>query len=197
MTQRAPTKHSSFFCETQISMKSFIAVIVACALSNVAAIPKFVALIPNGDNVAGVAAVGHVNVAGGGPVNKFGEAFDDAGRKWTKDLCQADSDGDGQTNGQELGDPCCVWKSGSAPQLSTASAPGDSTSKSDPTTWANVNCDGTPKSSATTNVSPEAVKSVAVTPTPGAVTPKPTTSSATTTTIATATIVFGGLAVLF
>jgi hypothetical protein len=31
---------------------------------------------------------------------------------WTKELCEADSDGDGQTNGQELGDPCCVWVAG-------------------------------------------------------------------------------------
>jgi hypothetical protein len=26
------------------------------------------------------------------------------------ELCNADSDGDGKTNGEELGDPCCVWK---------------------------------------------------------------------------------------
>jgi hypothetical protein len=28
--------------------------------------------------------------------------------KWTQTLCLADSDGDGQSNGQELGDPCCT-----------------------------------------------------------------------------------------
>jgi hypothetical protein len=26
------------------------------------------------------------------------------------ELCKADSDEDGKTNGEELGDPCCVWK---------------------------------------------------------------------------------------
>jgi hypothetical protein len=26
------------------------------------------------------------------------------------ELCNQDSDGDGKTNGEELGDPCCVWK---------------------------------------------------------------------------------------
>ena len=30
-------------------------------------------------------------------------------------LCQEDSDGDGLTNGAELGDPCCVWKFGFVP----------------------------------------------------------------------------------
>ena len=29
---------------------------------------------------------------------------------WTEDLCQHDSDGDGFTNGEELGDPCCLFK---------------------------------------------------------------------------------------
>lgn len=29
--------------------------------------------------------------------------------QWTRELCLHDSDGDGLTNGQELGDPCCLW----------------------------------------------------------------------------------------
>ena len=55
---------------------------------------------------------------------------------WTKALCQTDSDGDGQTNGQELGDPCCTWVAGAAePRATAISNPGDATSKStDPTT---------------------------------------------------------------
>ena len=28
---------------------------------------------------------------------------------FTKELCEKDSDGDGKTNGEELGDPGCVW----------------------------------------------------------------------------------------
>lgn len=35
------------------------------------------------------------------------QAFAAAGHVWTKELCQADSDGDGATNGAELGDPNC------------------------------------------------------------------------------------------
>jgi hypothetical protein len=55
---------------------------------------------------------------------------------WTKALCQEDSDGDGQTNGQELGDPCCTWVEGVAePRTTAISNPGDATSRStDPTT---------------------------------------------------------------
>lgn len=31
---------------------------------------------------------------------------------WDSCLCQRDSDGDGKTNGEELGDPDCVWQEG-------------------------------------------------------------------------------------
>ena len=33
-------------------------------------------------------------------------------QKWSSDLCQKDSDGDGMTNGEELGDPNCTWTGG-------------------------------------------------------------------------------------
>ena len=49
----------------------------------------------------------------------FGEAFWDAVFRWTKDLCLKDSDGDGQTNGFELGDPYCCWKVGDSPTFVT------------------------------------------------------------------------------
>ncbi|DAZ99338.1 TPA: hypothetical protein N0F65_005189 [Lagenidium giganteum] len=102
----------------------------------VAAHDTYVKLIPNGGNVDGVQAVGHVNPNGDGARNKFGKAFGDADETWTTTLCQADSDGDGQTNGEELGDPCCVWKQGkdSLLQRTTGlSNPGDPKSKSDET----------------------------------------------------------------
>lgn len=41
--------------------------------------------------------------------NQFGLDFKAAGLVWTKALCEKDSDGDGVSNGQELGDPCCLW----------------------------------------------------------------------------------------
>ncbi|RLN97790.1 hypothetical protein BBJ28_00015016 [Nothophytophthora sp. Chile5] len=85
--------------------------------------PTFVARIPNGDAVSGVAALGHANSAGGGALNAFGEAFDSAGRQWTTALCQEDSDGDGATNGEELGDPCCTWTASGGFSGSSSIAP--------------------------------------------------------------------------
>lgn len=64
-------------------------------------------------------AIGHTDCRGGSVkgsdgsfLNAFGRAFRDAGYQWTQDLCEADSDGDGRSNGEELGDPCCVWRAG-------------------------------------------------------------------------------------
>lgn len=44
-------------------------------------------------------------------LNPFGDDYRANGYAWTKALCELDSDGDGFTNGEELGDPCCVWSS--------------------------------------------------------------------------------------
>ena len=51
-------------------------------------------------------------VLAGFPRNKFGRDFAAAGYRWTVQLCHMDSDRDGRTNGQELGDPECVWQPG-------------------------------------------------------------------------------------
>eukprot|EP00928_Gymnodinium_smaydae_P020997 TRINITY_DN18146_c0_g1_i1.p1 TRINITY_DN18146_c0_g1~~TRINITY_DN18146_c0_g1_i1.p1 ORF type:complete len:473 (+),score=59.69 TRINITY_DN18146_c0_g1_i1:294-1712(+) len=45
----------------------------------------------------------------GGDLNVFGAHVWRFGANW-KILCLLDSDGDGLSNGQELGDPCCLWK---------------------------------------------------------------------------------------
>ena len=86
-------------------------------------------MIPNGDNVRTDdgeiwAGVGHTSFFGGGPTNAFGRDFGRAGYKWTKELCEKDSDKDGKTNGQELGDPECTWKQGEKPKFSCATNPG-------------------------------------------------------------------------
>jgi hypothetical protein len=104
------------------------------ALAAAAGHQSYVALNPNGAGVTiprGVAAIGHVDVNGGGAVNQYGADFSTQGGRWTRALCEADSDGDGQTNGLELGDPCCIWKvGGKAPNTTHAiSNPGDKAHK--------------------------------------------------------------------
>jgi hypothetical protein len=72
-----------------------------------------------GDTTGICQGLGHVDCRGGSIkspngtyLNPFGVAFAAASYKWTKELCNSDSDGDGATNGEELGDPCCVWTKG-------------------------------------------------------------------------------------
>ncbi|GLE01978.1 hypothetical protein PINS_up010816 [Pythium insidiosum] len=121
--------------------------LLSCALAllaarETAAKPTFVPLIPGSTNVPGVDSVGHLNPAGGGAPNPFGLAFKGAGLQWTMELCYADSDGDKQFNGAELGDPCCEWVKDKNEKLAytTASAPGDAKSTNDPTLWEAVTC---------------------------------------------------------
>ncbi|KAH9492276.1 hypothetical protein Btru_024556 [Bulinus truncatus] len=56
---------------------------------------------------------------------EFAKDFARAGNKWTKSLCQMDSDRDGKTNGAELGDPYCTWSVGKKPTKGISSNPGD------------------------------------------------------------------------
>ena len=47
-------------------------------------------------------------------------------QRWSVALCRADSDGDGRSNGEELGDPECVWRRGEEPATVTGlSHPGE------------------------------------------------------------------------
>lgn len=95
-----------------------LAIVVVCAH----AYSYFGGLIPNGRNVTGcdgiaVLGVGHIRTSGGGPRNPFGLDWAAAGFTWTAELCNKDSDGDGMTNGQELGDPNCIWTPESTPSI--------------------------------------------------------------------------------
>ncbi|GAB9471264.1 hypothetical protein Gpo141_00008484 [Globisporangium polare] len=88
---------------------SVVAIALTISLQGITAYPRFVSHLPNGNAVPGVNALGHRNSAGGGALNVFGEAFEAHNTQWSAALCHLDSDGDGATNGEELGDPCCKW----------------------------------------------------------------------------------------
>ncbi|RHY07437.1 hypothetical protein DYB28_007381 [Aphanomyces astaci] len=62
----------------ELAMAFKTALILGLAISTTG-FPKYVAKVPNGDKVAGVEALGHVNPAGGGARNAFGAAFKLAG----------------------------------------------------------------------------------------------------------------------
>ena len=88
--------------------------------------------LPNALNVANPCSsnsswvgIGHVNPRGGGRLNPFGRDFAANGLDWPR-ICPLDSDNDGKTNGEELGDPYCEWKSqsGTTFKPTTASHPG-------------------------------------------------------------------------
>lgn len=94
----------------------------------------------------------HVSRGGGGPRNVFGTAveegflFEDGDRisvEWNRDLARLDSDGDGYTNGEELGDPSGSWFDGEIFDFA-ASLPGDATSTlcGDRTVNGPEECDG-------------------------------------------------------
>jgi hypothetical protein len=126
---------------------ALVAVVTAfCALPSAYSYQDFQEEIPNGDVVFdynGVAwpGVGHNRRGGGGSRNQFGKDFAVQGNKWTNALCNMDSDGDGVSNGVELGDPDCVWGKGDTPKYSNnithpAFAPKESTGLDDTLTGA-------------------------------------------------------------
>ncbi|XP_021362324.1 tyramine beta-hydroxylase-like [Mizuhopecten yessoensis] len=96
-------------------------------------------LIPNGGMIRDPCdgqtiwqGVGHQAMDGAGPRNPFGVDFYNNGRKWNRTMCEMDSDGDGISNGAELGDPLCVWNPGSNPTNTPTGHPGVCEPWSDP-----------------------------------------------------------------
>ncbi|XP_056001096.1 tyramine beta-hydroxylase-like isoform X2 [Ostrea edulis] len=103
---------------------SFLPFIVTSGLllPGVNGYPDFKSEIPNGDKVPDPcnkdklwSGVGHLKPGGGGPRNPFGIMFASNGKTWAGIVCDSDSDGDGVTNGAELGDPDCEWVKGQRP----------------------------------------------------------------------------------
>lgn len=118
-----------FLAPTHMLLILVLSVVVSNHVSD--ALPTFADRIPNGKQVpnpgpqGGIwAGVGHLKAGGGGELNPFGKAFAASGYEWTVELCALDSDGDGRTNGQELGDPDCVWVAGNDADEPSLSHPG-------------------------------------------------------------------------
>ena len=99
---------------------SLIALAATFVVQWVEARPHRVHLIPNGPvNRCGTC---HVNPNGGGTRNPFGQMveasflegdeYDNDIVLWGPELANMDADGDGFTNGEELGDPQGIWVRG-------------------------------------------------------------------------------------
>ncbi|XP_076104062.1 temptin-like [Mytilus galloprovincialis] len=109
---------------------------VLYVILNVDCYPGFRNKIPNGNFVPcncnnsnhaemAWAAVGHFKLdEGTAQKNPFGIDFRKNGMRWTQSLCNRDSDGDGYSNGEELGDPNCTWIEGQNPDYEAIRHPG-------------------------------------------------------------------------
>lgn len=115
-----------------------ICLVLLTAFSTISAYPQYNGNVPNGNAIPPSAlALGHPNGATK-LYTPFANAYVSNGRKWSRGLCMADSDGDGQSNGLEMGDPCCVWTVGAAAKFTTALS--DPNSASSRTTNTNATC---------------------------------------------------------
>ena len=116
------------FAHTASSL-SFVVVIMMVSLTMpillVTAYPQLQFRLPNGDNIYRKGeycpALGHKDHYGNDPtqLNPFGMYMKVEGMHWTQQTCHGDADGDGYTNGEELGDPDCVWAMGHTPSRTT------------------------------------------------------------------------------
>jgi hypothetical protein len=85
-------------------------------LASAAAYRQDLAKLPNGNSYG--LTLGHPGGNTKVPT-KIASTFYQAGQTWNKAFCMADADGDGQSNGLEMGDPCCKWTVGQTPQFTT------------------------------------------------------------------------------
>ncbi len=95
------------------------------AAQNIFGFSTYVSRIPNGATFSCVTCHG----PSGPPLNGFGSAFLSGGTVWNASLAGRDSDGDGATNGRELGDPAGTWVAGAPNPPGPVTNPGDPASK--------------------------------------------------------------------
>ncbi|HEY5911245.1 MAG TPA: immunoglobulin domain-containing protein, partial [Verrucomicrobiae bacterium] len=96
---------------------------VALAATTAWGRPELVSRIPNGGSFS--CATCHTAAPAR---NAFGVAFLNAGEIWGPGLAGEDSDGDGFSNGTELGDPAGTWTPGTQNPGGTITNPGDANS---------------------------------------------------------------------
>lgn len=114
------------------------AIFVMSMLSVSHSYPQYNSNVPNGNSIPPSAiTLGHPNGATK-LYTPFANAYVSNGRKWTRTLCITDSDNDGQSNGLEMGDPCCLWTAGASPMFTTSLS--DPNSASSLTTNTNSSC---------------------------------------------------------
>ena len=107
-----------------VSSRAALLCVLAVSATSAAAwaVPPNVTSVPNG----GVASCATCHVSSsGGARTRFGQDFEVQGSFWSEALCRGDSDSDGFTNGDELGDPACLWLQGPAPRSVDITDPSD------------------------------------------------------------------------
>lgn len=97
---------------------------LAVIQQNTFAFSSYRSRIPNGSAYSCLTCHG----PSGPPLKSFGTDFKNAGLAWTAALAAKDSDGDGFSNGRELGDPNGIWTQGQPNPSGEITNPGDSTS---------------------------------------------------------------------
>ncbi len=106
----------------------FGALALSLAAQTTFAFSSYRSRIPNGTTPPSPESCMVCHQADGPPLRPFGADFNSAGRVWTLALAMTDSDGDGFSNGTELGDPGGIWVQGQANPPGPIYNPSDATS---------------------------------------------------------------------